>query len=44
LKIKQCRFGSIDRESNFLMQSVGGSIGQVTSVPDKDATKEKLST
>ena len=42
LKIKQCRFGSIDRESNFLVQSVGGSAGQVALVPDKDATKKEL--
>ena len=42
LKIKQCRFGSIDRESNFLVQPVGGSAGQVALVPDKDATKKEL--
>ena len=42
LKIKQCRFGSIDRESNFLVRSVGGTVGQVTLVPDKDATKKEL--
>ena len=42
LKIKQCRFGSIDRESNFLVQSVGGSAGQVALVPDRDATKKEL--
>jgi hypothetical protein len=42
LKIKQCRFGSIDRESNFLVRSVGGTAGQVTLVPDKDATTKEL--
>lgn len=42
LKIKQCRFGSIDRESNFLVQSVGGTAGQVALVPDKDAVKKEL--
>ena len=42
LKIKQRRFGSIDRESNFLVQAVGGETGQVTLIPDKDATKREL--
>lgn len=42
LKIKQCRFGSIDRESNFLVQSVDGTTGQVALVPDKDAVKKEL--
>jgi len=42
LKIKQCRFGSIDRESNFLVRSVGGTVGQVALVPDKDITKKEL--
>jgi len=42
LKIKQQRFGSIDRESNFLVQAVGGENGQVTLMPDKDATKREL--
>ncbi len=30
LKIKQARFGSIDRESNFLVQSTSGEAGEVT--------------
>ncbi|RJG02531.1 UvrD-helicase domain-containing protein [Noviherbaspirillum sedimenti] len=42
LKIKQRRFGSIDRESNFLVQAVGGSAGQVALVPDKDSVKKEL--
>lgn len=42
LKIKQRRFGSIDRESNFLVQAVGGESGQVALMPDKDATKREL--
>jgi len=42
LKIKQRRFGSIDRESNFLVQAVGAEIGQVALMPDKDATKREL--
>ena len=42
LKIKHCRFGSIDRESNFLVQAVGGEPGQVALLPDKDAVKRDL--
>ncbi len=42
LKIKQRRFGSIDRESNFLVQAVGGENGQVALMPDTDATKREL--
>ncbi len=41
LKIKHRRFGSIDRESNFLVESIGGADGQVMLMPDKEAaTKE----
>jgi len=42
LKIKHCRFGSIDRESNFLVQSVGGDIGAVELMPDKEALTREL--
>lgn len=42
LKIKQQRFGSIDRESNFLVQAVGGESGQVALMPDKDALRREL--
>lgn len=42
LKIKQRRFGSIDRESNFLVQAVGGETGQVALVPDKESIKKEL--
>ncbi|MBK5913244.1 ankyrin repeat domain-containing protein [Rhodocyclus purpureus] len=42
LKIKQRRFGSIDRESNYLVQAVGGDAGAVSLVPDKDALKKDL--
>lgn len=42
LKIKHRRFGSIDRESNFLVGSVSGEPGQVTLLADKDAIKREL--
>ncbi|MFA7280210.1 MAG: ankyrin repeat domain-containing protein [Sterolibacterium sp.] len=42
LKIKQKRFGSIDRESNFLVQAVGGEAGQVALLADKDAINKEL--
>jgi hypothetical protein len=42
LKIKQRRFGSIDRESNFLVQAVGADTGQVALMPDNDNVKKDL--
>ena len=42
LKIKQQRFGSIDRESNFLVQAVGGEPGQVALMADKEAIVREL--
>ena len=42
LKIKQQRFGSIDRESNYLVQAVGGEAGQVALMSDKDAVLREL--
>lgn len=42
LKIKQRRFGSIDRESNYLVQAVGGERGAVQLLADKDADKKAL--
>jgi hypothetical protein len=42
LKIKQRRFGSIDRESNFLVRAVGAEAGEVTLAPDKDDLKREL--
>ena len=42
LKIKQQRFGSIDRESNFLVRAVGGEPGQVALLSDQDAVKKEL--
>ncbi|BBL75880.1 UvrD-helicase domain-containing protein [Methylomagnum ishizawai] len=42
LKIKHRRFGSIDRESNFLVDAVAGETGAVTVLNDKDAVKKEL--
>lgn len=42
LKIKQRRFGSIDRESNFLVTAVGAETGEVTLAADRDALKREL--
>ena len=42
LKIKQARFGSIDRESNFLVHSTSGEPGEVTLVQAKDAALKQL--
>ncbi len=42
LKIKQQRFGSIDRESNYLVQAVGGEAGQVALMADKEAVLREL--
>src|SRR5450755_3729044 len=42
LKIKHRRFGSIDRESNFLVETVGGEPGEARLMADKDAAKREL--
>jgi hypothetical protein len=42
LKIKQKRFGSIDRESTFLVDAVAGDAGTVTVLSDKDTVKKEL--
>ena len=42
LKIKHRRFGSVDRESNFLVEAVGGEAGAVTLLADKDPVKRAL--
>ena len=42
LKIKHRRFGSIDRESNFLVDAVAGEAGQATLLPDNEPTKREL--
>lgn len=44
LKIKQARFGSIDRESNFLVESASSQDGQVRLVPARTATLRELDT
>lgn len=42
LKIKQRRFGSIDRESNFLVEAATMAQGSVTVLPDRDETRREL--
>jgi hypothetical protein len=42
LAIKQQRFGSIDRESNFLVQAVGAAAGEVRLIADGDRDKREL--
>ena len=42
LKIKHRRFGSIDRESNFLVQAVSAEAGEVTLASDKEELKREL--
>lgn len=42
LKIKHARFGSIDRESNHLVESASGEPGEVRLLADKDAVKRDL--
>lgn len=42
LKIKQRRFGSIDRESNFLVKAIGGAAGQVALMKDKEAALQEM--
>lgn len=42
LKIKQARFGSIDRESNFLVQSASSQEGQARLLPARAATLREL--
>jgi hypothetical protein len=42
LKIKHARFGSIDRESNHLVQPASDAEGEVRLLSDKDAVKRDL--
>jgi hypothetical protein len=44
LKIKHARFGSIDRESNFLVQSTSGEPGEVMLIQAKDTVLKQLDT
>ncbi len=44
LKIKQARFGSIDRESNFLVQSTSGEAGEVVLVQAREAALRQIDT
>ena len=42
LKIKHRRFGSIDRESNFLVRAMAAERGEVSLIADKEAVKKEL--
>ncbi len=42
LKIKQARFGSIDRESNFLVQSTSEEPGEVTLIQAKESALKQI--
>ena len=42
LKVKHRRFGSVDRESNFLVRAVGGEAGEVALLADRDAVTRDL--
>ncbi|MFA5663313.1 UvrD-helicase domain-containing protein [Castellaniella sp.] len=42
LKLKQQRFGSIDRESNYLVDAVGGAPGTVHLMTDQPSVKKDL--
>jgi AAA domain/UvrD-like helicase C-terminal domain/Ankyrin repeat len=42
LKIKQARFGSIDRESNFLVTSTSGDAGQVQLIAARDGALRQI--
>ncbi|WP_293910500.1 AAA family ATPase [Deinococcus sp.] len=42
LKVKHARFGSVDRESNFLVSAVASEPGSVTFLPDQAAVKKLL--
>lgn len=42
LKIKHARFGSIDRESNFLVEAASAEPGSATLLADKEAVRRQL--
>lgn len=44
LKIKHARFGSIDRETNFLVEASAQAGGTVQLLADKDSTRRELNT
>lgn len=44
LKLKHARFGSVDRESNYLVRSVGDDSGRLQLLEDRDAVKRDLNT
>jgi len=44
LRIKQARFGSIDRESSFLVECASDQVGSVQLLPGKDSTLRDLDT
>jgi hypothetical protein len=42
LKVKLARFGSIDRESHYLVEALPGNGGQASLLPDKEAAVREL--
>jgi len=42
LKIKSARFGSIDKESNYLVESNAHNTGEVVLLPDEEGVKREL--
>lgn len=42
LKLKHARFGSVDKESNYLMQSIGEQDGQLQLLADNDKMRKQL--
>lgn len=42
LKLKHARFGSVDKESNFLVQSIGEQAGQLQLLADNEKVRQQL--
>jgi tRNA A37 threonylcarbamoyladenosine biosynthesis protein TsaE len=42
LKLKHARFGSVDKESNFLVQSIGEQAGQLQLLADNKTVRQQL--
>jgi len=42
LKLKHARFGSVDKESNFLVESIGEQTGQLQLLADTDNVRKQL--